>query len=277
MTKGVLEGPKEENHDKHHPILLKALAYELKCDVNDIMDFELCLCDAQHATIGGLQEEFIYSPRLDNLMSCWTGLQGFLKSLPTLESESRIRMVSFFDHEEVGSRSQHGADSDIVNSSLDRINEAMTKETVSSNLTGMSKRQSFMISADMAHAIHPNYPQYHEGQHKPRMHGGMVLKVNANQRYATTTQSSFLMEELAKERNIPLQAFVVKNDSPCGSTIGPILSANTGLRTVDMGIPQLSMHSIREMCATTDVDHSLNLFEAFFNMFTGIDHKLTME
>merc|ERR1711991_924930 len=134
-----------------------------------------------------------------------------------------------------------------------------------------------MISADMAHAVHPNYASKHEGLHKPRLHGGMVIKDNANQRCATTTQSAFLIEELARERNIPVQSFVVRNDSPCGSTIGPMMSARSGLRTVDMGIPQLSMHSIREMCATTDVDHSLNLFEAFFNIFTSVDQKLQMQ
>ncbi len=104
-----------------------------------------------------------------------------------------------------------------------------------------------------------------------------MIKTNVNQRYATTTQSAFLMQELARQRNIPVQAFCVKNDSPCGSTIGPMVSASAGLRTVDMGIPQLSMHSIREMCGTTDVDHSLNLFEAFFNNFSELDAKLHME
>ncbi len=105
----------------------------------------------------------------------------------------------------------------------------------------------------------------------------MVVKTNVNQNYATTTESAFLIQELGRQRNIPLQAFCVRNDAGCGSTIGPMVSANTGLRTVDMGIPQLSMHSIREMCATTDVDHSLNLFEAYFNNFSELDGKLHME
>jgi aspartyl aminopeptidase len=161
VTRGVLEGATD--HKKaHHAVLLKALAAELKCAIDDICDFELCLCDHQPASIGGLQEEFLFSPRLDNLLSCWTSLQSFLKSLPTLDRETRTRMVCFFDHEEVGSCSQNGADSDMVAITLDRINEALSKDTVSANLSGMSRRNSFLISADMAHGVHPNYSSVHE-------------------------------------------------------------------------------------------------------------------
>ncbi len=161
VTRGVLEGSTDKKKT-HHAVLLKALAAELKCGIEDICDFELCLCDHQPASIGGLQEEFLFAPRLDNLLSCWTALQSFLKSLPTLDRETRTRMVCFFDHEEVGSHSQNGADSDMVAITLDRINEALSKETVSSNLSGMSRRNSFLISADMAHGVHPNYFSVHE-------------------------------------------------------------------------------------------------------------------
>ena len=275
VTKGVLEGADHKAH--HHPVLLKAIATELKCNVTDICDFELCLADHQPATIGGLQDEFVFSPRLDNLMCCWTSLQALLKSLPTLERDSRVRAVAFFDHEEVGSQSMNGAKSEMLDHALDRINEAMLGEALSANMASVSRRNSFLISADMAHACHPNYASKHEANHKPRMHAGMVLKTNVNQSYATTTQSAFLIQELARERNIPIQSFVVKNSTGCGSTIGPMSSAAMGMRTADMGIAQLSMHSIREMCATTDVDHSLNLFEAFFNIFTTLDKKLDMQ
>ena len=210
-------------------------------------------------------------------MCCWTSLQALLKSLPTLERDSRVRAVAFFDHEEVGSQSMNGAKSEMLDHALDRINEAMLGEALSANMASVSRRNSFLISADMAHACHPNYASKHEANHKPRMHAGMVLKTNVNQSYATTTQSAFLIQELARERNIPIQSFVVKNSTGCGSTIGPMSSAAMGMRTADMGIAQLSMHSIREMCATTDVDHSLNLFEAFFNIFTTLDKKLDMQ
>ncbi len=162
VTRGVLEGVKQDKKATHHPVLLKALAAELKCNVEDIRDFELCLCDHQPAQVGGLQDEFLFSPRLDNLLSCWTSLQSFCKSLPTLDRETRTRMVCFFDHEEVGSESVNGAASDMVAITLDRINEALSQDTVSSNLSGMSRRNSFFISADMAHAVHPNYSSIHE-------------------------------------------------------------------------------------------------------------------
>merc|ERR1711991_759431 len=132
LTKGVLEGSSDKEH--HHPALLKALAAELKCSVADICDFELCLCDHQPATIGGVQDEFVSSARLDNLMSCWTALQALLKSLPTLERDSRVRCVAFFDHEEVGSTSQVGADSDIMPTLMERVNEAVGGGAVSANV-----------------------------------------------------------------------------------------------------------------------------------------------
>ena len=278
VVKGVLEN---ESESDHHPILLKALAEELKCKVTDIRDFELCLCDAQPATLGGLQKEFIFSPRLDNLMSCWVGLQSLLKSLPTLETESRVRLAVFFDNEEVGSQSMMGADSTLLNTIIDRIDESFGPKNANNaapvNLSEMTRRNSFIISADMAHACHPNYASKHESNHRPQMHQGWVIKVNANQRYATTAVGAFLIKELAKRRNIPVQEFVVRNDSPCGSTIGPMSAAHTGIRTLDIGGPQLSMHSIREMCATSDCDHAVNLFEAFWNQFTELDKELPDE
>lgn len=286
VTKGVLEGANEKS--QHHPILLKAIAQELNCAPSDICDFDLNLLDHQPACKGGLQNEFLYSGRLDNLMSCWVSLQSFLKSLSTLDREQRVRMVAFFDMEEVGSQGQQGADSDLMPSVFARVNEALlgrdialnvSKEAannvaLSANVAAMSQRNSFLISADMAHALHPNYPEKHEARHRPRMHQGTAIKINKNGRYATTVETHFFLEELARERNIPVQVFAVRNDSPCGTTIGPILSSLAGIRTVDCGIPQLAMHSCRETCATTDVDHALNLFEAFFNMFTELDKRL---
>ena len=131
------------------------------------------------------------------------------------------------------------------------------------------------ISADMAHGVHPNYAEKHEENHRPAIHKGPVIKYNANERYATTGETSFLLKELAKKHDIPLQEFVVRQDTGCGSTIGPILATSTGIRTIDVGIAQLSMHSIREMCGTDDVEHTLKWFTAFFHEFSQIDASLS--
>jgi aspartyl aminopeptidase len=120
---------------------------------------------------------------------------------------------------------------------------------------------SLLISADMAHAVHPNYSEKHEENHRPKMNQGVVVKQNANQRYATTSITTHILRQCAKEAGVSLQEFVVRNDSPCGSTIGPMLSAKLGLRTIDVGNPQLSMHSIRETCGTKDIDDAISLFK----------------
>ncbi|GMQ09807.1 hypothetical protein CsSME_00053062 [Camellia sinensis var. sinensis] len=138
-------------------------------------------------------------------------------------------------------------------------------------------QRSFLVSADMAHALHPNYMDKHEDNHQPKLHGGLVIKHNANQRYATNAVTSFIFREIAIKHNLPIQDFVVRNDMPCGSTIGPILASGTGIRTVDIGAPQLSMHSIREMCGVDDVKHSYEHFKAFFQEFCHVDTKIVVD
>jgi aspartyl aminopeptidase len=135
-------------------------------------------------------------------------------------------------------------------------------------------RRSFLISADMAHAIHPNYPDKHQTNHQVEMNKGVVIKTNHNQRYATDLVSTSLLRILAEQSNVPIQDFIVKNNSPCGSTIGPILASGTGIKTIDIGVPMLGMHSIRETCGVLDATHYYNLFKGFFDGFEKIKHDL---
>mmetsp|Transcript_6374 Transcript_6374/g.15663 ORF Transcript_6374/g.15663 Transcript_6374/m.15663 type:complete len:132 (+) Transcript_6374:1-396(+) len=130
---------------------------------------------------------------------------------------------------------------------------------------------------DMAHAVHPCYSSKHEENHAPAMHKGVVIKTNQNQRYATNAQTAFAFREVARRLDIPTQDFVVRNDSACGSTIGPILASNTGMRTIDIGIPQLSMHSVREMCGIDDVSSCRQLTAGFFNLYREIDDSLQVD
>jgi aspartyl aminopeptidase len=129
----------------------------------------------------------------------------------------------------------------------------------------------------LIHSLHPSYADLHEENHRPAMHKGLVIKSNANQRYATSGITGFLMEEIARQNNIPVQKFVVRNDSLCGSTIGPILATSCGIRTVDVGVPQLSMHSLREMCGVADLQSAFNLLVAFYQQFTALDKKLIVK
>ncbi|XP_040985718.1 probable aspartyl aminopeptidase isoform X2 [Juglans microcarpa x Juglans regia] len=138
-------------------------------------------------------------------------------------------------------------------------------------------QRSFLVSADMSHALHPNYMDKHEDNHQPKLRGGLVINHNANQSFATNAVTSFIFGEIARKNMLPIQEFVVRNDMACGSTIGPILASGVGIRTVDVGAPQLSMHSIREMCAADDVVYSYRHFIAYFQEFSRLDANLTVD
>jgi len=138
---------------------------------------------------------------------------------------------------------------------VQRISSAMNGGSISPDLYAASTRRSFILSIDQAHAIHPNYSSKHETAHAPKLNAGVVIKRNSNQRYATNSVTGFLLKELGRLAEIPMQEFVVRNDCPCGSTIGPAISARTGIRTVDAGMPQLSMHSCREVMGIADCEY----------------------
>ncbi|CAL5372953.1 unnamed protein product [Camellia sinensis] len=265
------------DNKKHHSLLLQLLAAQVDCEPNDICDFELQACDTQPSIIAGATKEFIFSGRLDNLCSSFCSLKALIDATSSescLEDEAGVKMVALFDHEEIGSDSAQGAGSPVMLDALSRITSSFSSDT---KLLEKAIQKSFLVSADMAHALHPNYMDKHEDNHQPKLHGGLVIKHNANQRYATNAITSFIFREIAIQHNLPVQDFVVRNDMACGSTIGPILASGTGIRTVDVGAPQLSMHSIREMCAVDDVKHSYEHFKAFFQEFSHLDAKITVD
>lgn len=237
-------------------ILKKMIAKELKCRPADIMGLELSLYDTQPGTVAGAEGEFIFSGRLDNLASCHSALHALTEST---KKDTATRVIAFYDHEEVGSETAQGAGSPFLKDVLERITLKNEREGF---LRALAK--SFFISADMAHAVHPNYSDRHDSQHMPILNGGPVIKSNANQRYATDGVSSAWFEKLCGKAKVPVQKFVVRSDLGCGSTIGPITAANLGIRTVDVGNPMLSMHSIREMAGAKDHELMIRVFKEFF-------------
>ncbi len=223
-----------------------------------ILSWDLFLFDAEKSSLGGIHKEFVFAPRLDNLAS----VHASFEALKISDAENNnVQMAVYFQHEEIGSESQNGANSNFLEATLKRIhghissNEETYFQTVA---------RSFFISADMAHAVHPNYSDKHDSNHKPQIGAGPVIKSNANMRYATDAFSIAKFKQWCNKADVPFQDFCSRNDIGCGSTIGPMTAAKIGIPTIDVGNPMLSMHSIREMCGVKDHDAIIKVFAEFY-------------
>jgi len=221
--------------------LAAMVAEAARVEADRIVGTELMLFDLSPPTLGGQANEFIFSARLDNLAMCHAALTATIRA----PRPSAISVVALFDHEEVGSASAAGAGSAVLPRILERLlpdREAFHQACA----------RSSCVSADMAHAVHPNYASRHEPRHKPQLNGGPVIKTNTQQRYATTATTAAMFARLCHDEGVPVQHYAHRTDLPCGSTIGPITSTLLGIATVDVGNPMLSMHSARELAGSRD-------------------------
>jgi aspartyl aminopeptidase len=220
--------------------------------VESILDYELFFYDTQPPAIMGLDNEFIASARLDNLLSCFVGLQSLLES-----NSSQNKLLICTDHEEVGSASACGAQGPFLQQVMERI--WPSNEDRNRIIAG-----SMMISADNAHGIHPNFADKHDQNHGPMLNQGPVIKVNANQRYATNSLTSAIFKQLCDDIGVRCQTFVTRTDMGCGSTIGPITASEVGIETIDIGVPTFGMHSIRELAGSEDAFELSKVLKRFF-------------
>jgi aspartyl aminopeptidase len=240
------------------PLLQAWLAEQHEIGSVEILDFELGLQDVQPPARVGVQGELISGPRLDNLLSCFMGLEALL------DSDGRQAAVLVAnDHEEVGSASACGAQGPFLGDVLRRVN-AQVGEPGDEGFIRLIQ-SSRLISCDNAHALHPNFPDKHDAAHGPLINGGPVIKVNASQRYATNSGTAALFRDLCRAAEVPVQAFVTRADMGCGSTIGPITATELGVPTLDVGVPQWAMHSIRETAGSHDVAYLTRVLTAFCN------------
>jgi len=212
---------------------------------------------------GGNSWSTISAPRLDNQATCYAGLRALLDVGGKLDLPPSTQMLALFDHEEVGSGSQRGAASDFLATVCERIVLSRGGDREEFLRTMAS---SVCVSGDMAHATHPNYADRHEPGHQIRLGGGPVLKVNQNLRYASDAHGAGVFERACRRAGVPLQRYVHRADLPCGSTIGPITATRTGLVTVDVGAPQLAMHSAREVMAVADVPMYAAALAGFYEL-----------
>lgn len=209
----------------------------------DILEYDLSFYDTQGASLVGVNQDFLASARLDNLLSCFAGLQAI-----TAAGGEHSAVVALFDHEEVGSQSDIGANGNMLLAFIERLAPSVEQRY-------QLLANSMLMSVDNAHGIHPNYPQKHDENHGPKLNSGPVIKVDANQSYATSSATASLVRLLADQAQVPVQSYVTRADMRCGSTIGPMSSAKAGIPTIDLGVPTFAMHSIRELAGAKDLDY----------------------
>lgn len=237
--------------------LLPLLAKELGCEESQICDADLFAVCHTDGSVWGANSEFFSAPRIDNLMCVHGTLCGFLSSSPATDS---VTVLFAADNEEVGSHTKQGAASALLSDTLDRIARAFDRDT---------KRMlasSMMVSADNAHAKHPNHPEYSDADNAPVMGGGVVIKYNASQKYTTDAMSASLFERICKGAGVPVQRYANRSDLPGGSTLGSISNTRVPLLTVDVGMAQLAMHAAVETAACADVEHLGSAMRHFFEI-----------
>jgi aspartyl aminopeptidase len=228
--------------------LIEFVAAEAGVPAGDVLGWDLMVHDVQKPAYLGRDEEFLACPRIDNLVSVHAGLAALIEAVKSPELK-HISVFAAFDHEETGSNTTTGAGGPLLETLLERL---VSVRGGSRDDRARAYADSFCLSNDAAHAVHPNYSERHEPGHRPLPNSGPVLKVNSNSRYATDAGGRAMWARVCETAGVPWQSFVVNNSMPCGSTIGPITATRLGIETVDIGIPALSMHSAREMCGAED-------------------------
>jgi len=239
-------------------IFRRLVADEAGVSPEDVLDTDLYLYNREKASVIGLNGEFISSGRLDDLQCAFGTLKGFLAARP----EKSIAVYCAFDNEEVGSMTKQGADSSFLRCTLERISTALGR---SRGEFMASLSSSFMISADNAHAVHPNHPELEDPSHRPVPNGGIVIKYSANQKYTTDAVSGAVMKEICRKAGVPVQIFYNRSDLPGGSTLGNISTTQLSLNTVDIGLAQLAMHSAYETAGVKDTEYLARASAVFFS------------
>lgn len=254
------------------PGLVRAIAGELNIqDTSQILNWELELFDIQPAQLGGIDKEFIFAGRVDDKLMSYAAIEALLVSSPSASSNS-LRVVGCFDDEEIGSLLRQGAHSNLLPGTLSRVCEALAEEGKSGpNTLSQLYANSFMISADVSHAVNPNFLGSYLQNHSPKLNTGLAIQADSNGHTTTDSVSTAFLQRIADKCGQKLQVFQIRNDSRSGGTVGPMLSSAMGMRAIDAGMPQLSMHSIRATIGNLDPGLGVLIFKGFFEHFEAVD------
>jgi aminopeptidase I len=264
---------------KQPPALVRAIGAALGLNeqtYGNIVNWELELFDIQPATVGGLNKEFIYGGRIDDKLCSWAAMQALTgSSLYATRLSSVIKVAAWFDNEEIGSGLRQGARSNFLPQVLERAVGSLSKHHPSSDLMGRTYANSYILSSDVTHAVNPNFLNAYLDNHAPRLNTGLVVAADANGHMTTDAVSTAILQRCADKVGAKLQVFQIRNDSRSGGTVGPMLSSMTGIRTIDAGMPQLSMHSIRATTGSLDPGLGVIMFTAFLNGFEHVDKEFS--
>jgi len=258
---------------KHDPALISLVAKTLGVKAEDIVGLDLRLCDCEPAVVGGINKEYVFGQGIDNLNGTYCTTMALIRASKNLSEQKNVFLINLFDHEECGSLSAQGAQANIVSETIERIIRGVSPDPLKVDVRELAlraARRSLILSADNSHAIHPNYSGKHTSLDPPFLNAGPVIKHNVNQRYASDVEGTAIVILICKKHGIPIQEFVIRQDTNCGTTIGPTTGAHTGIRTVDIGNAQLCMHSIREMVGANDIENMIRLLDAFFTDYASV-------
>jgi aminopeptidase I len=229
------------------------------------------LFDTQPAQLGGLDKEFIFAGRIDDKLCCYSALEALIAS-PDHCSNGIVKMVGMFDDEEIGSLLRQGARSNYMSSVFERITEAFAP-TYGPNILSQTVANSFLVSSDVIHAVNPNFRNTYLQNHSPRLNVGVAISQDPNGHMTTDSVSAAILQRVAEKCDSKLQVFQIRNDTRSGGTIGPMTSSQIGMRAIDAGIPQLSMHSIRATTGSLDPGLGVQLFKGFFDHYQEVDRE----
>lgn len=251
--------------------LVKAIAGELSItDTSTIVNWELELFDTQPATLLGIEKDFISAGRIDDKLCSWSAVQGLVESSEDPDS-SIIKLVGLFDDEEIGSLLRQGARSNFLEAVIERTVSSFDIKTP--QVISQTFANSFLVSSDVTHAVNPNFLGSYLEHHAPRLNTGLTVCADSNGHMTTDAVSTALLTRCADIAGQKLQLFQIRNDSRSGGTVGPMLSAAMGVRAIDAGMPQLSMHSIRAMTGAADPGLGVKAFKAFLDHFEKVDQE----
>jgi aminopeptidase I len=253
------------------PKLVKLIAKELGIkSYSSIKNWELELFDTQPAQTLGMDKEFITAGRIDDKLCSWAALMGLLAASDS-EDDGYIKLVALFDDEEIGSQLRQGAKGNFLPSTIERIVEALNPKSFGPNLVSQTYAKSFLLSADVTHAGHPNFLGNYLDQHVPKLNVGLVICGDSNGHMTTDAVSTSILQRVGELSGCETQTFQIRNDSRSGGTVGPMLSSAMGVKAADAGLPQLSMHSVRATTGALDPGLGVKFFKGFLDNWEKID------